>query len=272
MILVISLTLGAIYLVRQGGIAAWNWAVAENSYFNVEQLEIQTGGILKPEQVSEWAGVRGGINLFQLNLSRIKRDLEMIPAIDTAEVERVLPDTLRIKVREREPVARFFHADLRSARDASPICFTLDREGVFMPPLEPQQCLVPQEERVASLPVLLGMPLGDLRPGYCVDSEQVQLAVRWLAAFQASPLATRVMVQSLDLSEAGRLHAITADRSRVTFRADALEEQMLEWMAVLNKAGEWRRRVATLDLSYTNNRPMVLQSPAAALSPPSQSL
>jgi len=272
LVLVLSLSAGAVYVVRQGGIAFWNWAVAENTYFNIQQLEIRTGGVLKPEQVREWAGVRGGLNLFQLNLSRVQRDLEMIPSIAHAEVERVLPDTLRIHVREREPIARFYHADLRSAQQTRPVCFTLDREAVFMPPLDPHQCLVPQQHRVATLPVLLGMPLGDLSPGYRVESEQVQLAVRWLAAFQASPMATRVILHAIDLGDSGKLHVTTTDKTRVTFRADSLEEQLLEWLAAQNKANEWRRRMATLDLSYTNNRPMVLQPPASALQSPTRSL
>ena len=46
-------------------------------------------------------------NLFALDLSRVKRDLELVPAIESADVERILPHTLKICVTEREPIAQF---------------------------------------------------------------------------------------------------------------------------------------------------------------------
>ena len=54
------------------------------------------------DQLRRWAGVKPGENLFALDLARVKRDLEMVPLIDSVSVERVLPRTLRIRVTERE--------------------------------------------------------------------------------------------------------------------------------------------------------------------------
>jgi cell division septal protein FtsQ len=53
-----------------------------------------------------WSGVREGENLLGLDLARVKRDLELVPLIRSAAVERVPPNTLRIRVSEREPLAR----------------------------------------------------------------------------------------------------------------------------------------------------------------------
>lgn len=61
-------------------------------------------------------------NLFALDLARIKRDLELAPAIQSAAVERVLPHTLKIRVTEREPVAQIVVPSLRAGRSRCSIC------------------------------------------------------------------------------------------------------------------------------------------------------
>lgn len=46
-----------------------------------------------------------GSNLFSLDIARIHRDLETLPWVSRIEVEKSLPDTLRIRVVERTPAA-----------------------------------------------------------------------------------------------------------------------------------------------------------------------
>ena len=70
----------------------------ENPTFAIQHLDIETDGVLSREQIQTWAGVRLQDNLLALNLARVKRDLELVPAIEAVAVERVLPRGLRIRV------------------------------------------------------------------------------------------------------------------------------------------------------------------------------
>src|SRR5580765_3282654 len=77
--------------------------VYKNHSFAIQQVEVQTDGVIAHEQLRRWAGAKLGDNLFALDLARVKRDLELVPCINSVSVERVLPRTLRIRVSEREP-------------------------------------------------------------------------------------------------------------------------------------------------------------------------
>jgi cell division septal protein FtsQ len=66
----------------------------------------QTDGAIAPEQLRRWAGIKLNQNLLALDIAKVKRDLEMIPRIQSASVDRLLPGTLMIQVVEREPLAQ----------------------------------------------------------------------------------------------------------------------------------------------------------------------
>ncbi len=46
-----------------------------------------------------------GLNLFHLDIARLRRDLTALPWVSRIEIEKKLPDTLRVRVVERTPVA-----------------------------------------------------------------------------------------------------------------------------------------------------------------------
>ena len=62
--------------------------------------------MIAPEQLRRWTNVKPGANLIALDLASVKRNLELVSAIDSVSVERVLPCTLKVRVTERVPVAQ----------------------------------------------------------------------------------------------------------------------------------------------------------------------
>ena len=95
-----------LYLLWRTGDWALDRLVYENRTFAIQQIEVQTDGVIAPDQLRLWARVKPGDNLLALDLARVKRDLELVPLIGSVSVERILPRTLRIRVTEREPVAQ----------------------------------------------------------------------------------------------------------------------------------------------------------------------
>ena len=80
--------------------------VYENKAFAIEEIDVQTDGVISVDQLRRWAGVKPEENLLALDLARVKRDLELVPLVQSVSVERILPHTLRIRVTEREPIAQ----------------------------------------------------------------------------------------------------------------------------------------------------------------------
>jgi cell division protein FtsQ len=76
-----------------------------NARFAVRTIEID-GAVHTPRQALDLATQRYvGLNLFQIDIERVQRDLGGLGWVRRIDIEKKLPDTLRIKISEREPVA-----------------------------------------------------------------------------------------------------------------------------------------------------------------------
>ena len=207
------------------------------------------------EQIRRWAGVKRGDNLFRLELSRIKRDLELIPAIQSVAVERVPPRELRIHVQERVPVAQIVTTVGRGKEPAQSVVYLLDAEGYVMLPLVPRQRAVPltAEEQY---PVLLGASLAELTPGRRVESPQIRAAMRLIAAFEHSPMAGWVELRRVDVSSPEVLVVTTDQQSEVALRSQDLDRQLCRWRIISDTGAQQGRQIGSLDLSVPDNIPL----------------
>lgn len=261
-----------IYVFWRAGEWVMNQLVYENPTFAIQHIEIQTDGIIAPEQFRRWANVKTGDNLFALDLARVKRDLEMVPLISAVSVERLLPHTLRLRISEREPVAQV--NVLRSgAQDTVVVStFHLDPDGYVMLPLDPRQRVAPLGRTNEPLPVLTGVALHELQPGRRLESPQVQAAMRLLTEFGHSPMAGLVDLKAIDTSFAEVLVVTTGQGSEVTFGLEDLDRQMRRWREIHEMGRRLNKSLASLDLAVTNNIPARwlqanLQPPPSAKAP-----
>ena len=78
-----------------------------------------------------------GRQLFGLDLQRVKRDLEMVPLIETAAVDRVLPETLRLRITERRPLAQVIGYKQQGDGGLRRVRYWIDGKGVVIPPIDP---------------------------------------------------------------------------------------------------------------------------------------
>src|SRR5689334_4702770 len=83
----------SLFVFWKGGEFMIDEYVYHNPAFAIKNLEIYTDGIIPIDQINSWANVQAGQNLLALDLGRIKRDLELVPLIQSASVERILPHT-----------------------------------------------------------------------------------------------------------------------------------------------------------------------------------
>src|SRR6185369_6097089 len=124
----------ALLVSWKGGEYLLDQYVYTNPSFGIERLDIQTDGIIPIEQIRAWANVKIGQNLLSLDLARIKRDLELVPLVESASVERLLPRQLIIRVREREPIARVIVFSAQPGGGLlEPAPVYLDEQGMVIP-------------------------------------------------------------------------------------------------------------------------------------------
>ena len=158
-------TLFGLYMLYRGGEWALNRLVYENKAFAIEEVDVETDGVIAVDQLRRWAGVKPQENLFALDLARVKRDLEMVPLVQSVSVERVLPHTLRIRITEREPVAQVNVARPRASGGFELAVYQLDADGWVILPLDPRQRATPLNQAAEPLPGLSGINSAALQPG-----------------------------------------------------------------------------------------------------------
>lgn len=255
---VVLMVLGSVFLglivVWRGGEELLRRFVYENPAFAIHHLEVQTDGVIAIDQLRRWAGVKLDDNLFALDLGRIKRDLELVPSIETVSVERILPHTLRIFVTEREPVAQVQVPPAQTNGGRLALTYHLDAKGFVLCPLEGFQLAVPALTN-NRLPLLLGVPPADLRFGRQVESPQVRSALQLIQAFERSSMVGLADLKQVDVSVPGILVVATGQRSEIVFGLAEMEVQFRRWRAVHEYSQKLGRCLAALDLSVTNNVP-----------------
>ncbi len=79
--------------------------VMASERLRVSRLEVRGGRFLSEGEVRELLGPAVGENILSLDLERLKARLQASPWVAEATVSRALPDTLRVEVRERVPLA-----------------------------------------------------------------------------------------------------------------------------------------------------------------------
>jgi cell division septal protein FtsQ len=170
--------------------------------------------------------------------------------VKDVSVEKVLPATLRIRITEREPIAKVLITDA----PGSETFYTLDEMGFVMIPLHFSQLSAPCLTN-EFLPTIIGIGRTDLKIGMRVSSQQVLSALRLLSAFERSPMAGLVNINVIDVSYPGILQVVTDQGSKITFGTDQYETQLRRWRLVYNYGRKMGKMVVTLDLSVANNVP-----------------
>jgi cell division protein FtsQ len=103
-LLILLRNAGVLAAIIAGGIWIWQHTQTD-ARFAVKHIEID-GEVHAPHaDIDRVAQRYVGLNLFQIDIARVQRDLGGVGWISRIDIEKKLPDTLRIKIIERTPVA-----------------------------------------------------------------------------------------------------------------------------------------------------------------------
>ena len=231
-------------------------AVYKNPRLAIERIDIETDGVLATEKIREWARVKKGDNLLALDLSRLKRDLELHPLIESAAAEKILPRQLRITVVERKPLAvvYLYYSGKTQIQNGLDRVY-IDGAGMVIPPLPSSERNPAADPNPSSLPALTGFNPRDLRPGAYVDSQQIRSALELLAEFERFPVASMLEFRSIDLSSPHTLVAHVDPETEITFAPDNFARQLARLQTTLEFARRQNRMLASLDLAVGNYVP-----------------
>lgn len=249
-------TVFGLYVCWRSGEWLLNLFVYENPSFAVHRIDVQTDGVIAPNELRKWTGVKIGQNLLALDLDRVRRYLEMESVIETASVERILPHVLCIRITEREPVAQASVSHRRPDGTTEQLTFFLDPNGYVIMPPAPSQRATPPAAGDEKFPVLTGFNPVEMQPGRRVESAQVRAALQLIVAFGHSPMAGLVELKQVDVGSPEVLVATTDQGSEITMGTDDLDQQLRRWHLIFLEGKTRSKAVASLDLAITNNLPV----------------
>jgi len=115
-----TLIIGCVVLVALsiGLLVGYRWLTTID-YFTIKDIQVTGNSRMATPDVLTQAEVRPGMNLLAINMENIEGLLTKSPWIESAQVTRVLPDTLKIRVAEREPSYLVQYEDKLCYADAS---------------------------------------------------------------------------------------------------------------------------------------------------------
>ncbi len=84
----------------------WLWRHTQSdTRFAVKQIEIAGAVHTPPGELKAMTAAYAGTNLFKMDIGRVQQDLHNLAWVSRIDIEKKLPDTLRINITERAPVA-----------------------------------------------------------------------------------------------------------------------------------------------------------------------
>lgn len=258
----VAVSLGSCFAVLLSGYLGWcaiHWGLDEYIYTNrsfaIQELDIQTDGVISVEQLRRWSGIKPMENLLALDLDRVKRNLQLVSCIELATVEKVPPHTLRIRVFEREPIAQINLARPRAGGGVDLVTHYVDAKGYVLLPLEPSQRVAPSAQQYDHLPTLSIVNSLDAQPGKRLDSPQVQAALQLIQTFERSPMAGLADLQRIDLTSPEVLLVTTGQGSEIIFGLRDHDRQLARWREIFEVGHRAGKHLATLDLAVSNHIP-----------------
>jgi cell division septal protein FtsQ len=181
-----------------------------NPDYRLSVIAVQTDGTLQREQIMKTAELSEGLNIFAVNLARVRDLLQQLPQVDEARVERKMPNEIDIHITERKPIAWITSENAVSNPFASDAAFLVDARGILMK----EKKLLPE---YLALPLITGCSSEALVPGKAVDSFEAKTALELLRLTTTSFMQTRFQISEVDVSKGYCLLVTDKNHTQVMF-------------------------------------------------------
>ena len=215
-----------------GGRWVWEECVKGSPHFTVRNLELTTDGTLPVALVAEYAGVKEGMSLFEVEPGAVREKLLGVSSVADARVGRRFPDTVVIDLTERVAVAKLGGTPL-----------AVDGTG---------HVLGPNQVR-SGLPTLAGVAGGAaLKPGDVLEGEALKHALAVLAASLEPELQKNFRVERVE-AEGDWLNLELDTGVRVKLTAEGAKEKLERLPLMMDAARRKGLKLTEYDLTADAN-------------------
>lgn len=232
-----------------GGVALLDALFFANEEYTLRSLDVEGCRTLDADEVVAIAEVSVGQNIFRVNLGKARGRIEAEPRIQSASLERILPDRLVIRVTEREPIAWVVPASAEDDPFGVGKSYLVDSHGVLM-----------RTERMhpefAHLPLITGMDVEALAAGGALDSTGLRAALDLILLNENRLSPIPFIIREIDLSAPYCVEVTDAEHAKVKFDFDNLDEQLRKLDLLVEHARAIGRRIESVNLVPERNIPV----------------
>jgi len=226
-----------------------NRVLYTNPRYVLNKIEIEPRDHFSERQIRQAAGLEPGQNLWALNLRQITTDLEKLPYVSSAKVERHFPGTISIVIHERVPVVKIQGINIDLGNKET---FYLDRDGVVLKPRD--------DDEAPLLPEVIGLTDAEdeLEPGMKLQQPSLACALEIMDAIDRSRLHTLIDIQTIYLSNPLSITMDTRQGMTVVFRPDEslIDQQLQRLLQIVDYPDFQQRQIRTVDLTPDCNVPV----------------
>ena len=216
--------------------AACGYIFSLSPFFAVEQVIIGGNQQISAERLRALSGIEMGQNIFTVNEALTERWLFMEPLVATAQVERLLPRTVKIQVTERQTAAVL----------ATGQAFVqVDNSGLVLRRMRELDNL--------SLPILSGItgfPTGII-PGSRIEGRDMEVA---LAVLNTLPEQAFPAVKEIDVTDNQKIRLYTTGgiEVRIGGSGNIAEKYLLADSIIYNaQLNDMASQIGYIDISST---------------------
>ena len=208
-------------------LGALGWVALGSPLLAVDEVRVVGGEHTTSEDVALAAGLGPDDNLLLLSTADVAAKAETLPWVRSAEVDRMLPGTVRVRITERVPAMVVALGAARWTIDARG--FVLDSGAVN-----------------AKLPILGGAETGDIEIGAQLTTPEIQHALK---AFRSMSKKLRAKIIAVVAPSFERISFSLADGTLIRFgAAEKLTAKNQVLNALLAKLAQQNKSAAYIDV------------------------
>jgi cell division septal protein FtsQ len=232
--LLLLVVCGIIWSIYKGFEWIADGLFSKNPRFAIHHLVISCDGNLGEDKIREYSGLREGMNLFEFSFEEIEEKLTGVSLIESVYLERKLPNTLIVEVKERVPVAKI------TGTRATKYPFLVDRYGYVLPH---------RRSVAAALPLIKGLD-AELPLGEQLKQKDVEIALKIIALCDSnSKLKTYIQLEVIDLQYQDYIYLYLRNGIRAKIPRYSLQPRLHKLASTIQIATAKGQRVKTADVT-----------------------
>lgn len=205
--------------------------LAQNPQFIIHDVIFESTGLITEEMLHDILKLNNGEKLFNISTNRIAKILGKDPDVEGAIVEKILPSTLKIKIKEKEPYAKL----------------NIDEKFYY---IDGKGTLLFRDRSDKNLPVIIGVKLDKLIPGESCMVPAIEDILNILHLGEDIGWGKFIQPVKLEIINGEYILVNTREHIMIKLKLKDIREQLEKLLVILNDIQKKGRLIKIVDLRF----------------------